>query len=374
MGYKYEALPAHAIYKKLTKANSIILAANTRINIGIVDGIFEAAKKMNTIVIFELAKSESDLEGGYTGLTPKDFAHNVKVAAEKANWPWFIIHGDHLTTKNPEKDVPYVKKLVKQQIESGFSSFAIDASFLFNESGKTTIEELARNVEVTTEIANFIKNNTDKSNPPGLEVEVGEIGKRDKESGLVVTTVDEATTFIDQLNKNEVYPNLLAIANGSTHGNIYDDSGKLIEQITIDIPRTIEIGKALEKFDVKIAQHGITGTPLELIATKFPKDVIQKGNVGTYWMNIAWDVLKVFEPQLFKTITEWTLSEAKERGETKPDAIIFGKNSKYAIKQYFDKIYAIDEDTQEALKAIAYSEALKFFRAFNSKNLVKFLK
>ena len=206
MGYKYEALPAFSIYKKLTKANSIILATNTRINIGIVDGIFEAAKKMNTVVIFELAKSESDLKGGYTGLTPKDFAHNVKLAAEKADWPWFILHGDHLTTKNPEKDVPYIKKLLKQQIDAGYSSFAIDASFLFNEKGKSTVDELAKNVEVTTDLANFIKDNTDSSNPPGLEVEVGEIGKRDEASGLVVTTVDEATTFIEQLNKNDVHP------------------------------------------------------------------------------------------------------------------------------------------------------------------------
>ncbi|NHI93257.1 MAG: class II fructose-bisphosphate aldolase [Candidatus Lokiarchaeota archaeon] len=374
MGYKHEAIPGFNAYKKLKKSNSIILAANTRINIGIIEGILEAAKKVNTIVIFELAKSESDLEGGYTGLTPKTFSHNVKVAAEKVNWPWFILHGDHLTIKNPEKDVPYIKNLLKQQIQSGYTSFAIDASFLFDTSGKTTIEELKKNIEVTTEIAKYIKDNTDSSNPPGLEVEVGEIGKKDKNSGLVITTIDEATTYIEQLNKNEIFPNLLAIANGSTHGNIYDESGKMIEQVSIDIPRTIEIGKALQKYDVKIAQHGITGTPLELIASRFPKEVIQKGNVGTYWMNIAWDVLKVFQPELFKNITEWTLSEAKNRGETKPDAILFGNNSKYAIKKFFSEIYAVDEETQEALKANAYSEALKFFRAFSSTNLVKLLK
>ncbi|MHA1784073.1 MAG: class II fructose-bisphosphate aldolase [Candidatus Helarchaeota archaeon] len=374
MGYEHEIVPAKDVYKKLSKSNSIILAANTRINIGIIDGILEAAKKVNTIVIFELAKSECDLEGGYTGLTPKDFANNVKNSAERVGWPWFILHGDHLTVKNPEKDVPYIKELLKQQISSGYSSFAIDASFLFDETGKTTSEELKKNIEVTTDLANFIKDTIDDSIQYGLEVEVGEIGKRDKKSGLVITSVDEAVTFIEELNKNEIHPNLLAIANGSSHGNIYDESGKLIEQISIDIPRTIEIGKALQKYNVRIAQHGITGTPLELIATHFPKDVILKGNVGTYWMNIAWDVLKVFQPDLFKDITDWTLSEAKKRGEAKPDTVIFGKNSKYAIKKFFKEIYAVDEETQEALKATAYSEALKFFRAFNSSNLVQFLK
>ncbi len=368
----FESVPAFNVYKKLMNKSSIILACNTRINIGVIDGIMKAAKKLNTIVIFELAKSECDLEGGYTGLTPKDFAKNVKIAAEKINWPWFILHGDHLTIKDPEKDVPYVKKLIKQQIDSGYTSFAIDGSFLFNVNGKNEIEELKKNIEVTTDIANFIKDNSDSSQLPGLEVEVGEIGKKDS-SGLVVTTVKEATTFIEQLNKNDIHPNLLAIANGSTHGNLYDKSGKVIEQISIDIPRTIEIGNAIKKFNVKIAQHGITGTPLELIATRFPKDILQKGNVGTYWMNIAWDVLKVFQPELFQKITDWTLKEGKKRDSKDPDAIIFGNKSKFAIKQFFNEIYAVDEDTQEGLSAIAYSEALKFLRAFNSHNLVKYL-
>ena len=40
----------------------------------------------------------------------------MKNSAERVGWPWFILHGDHLTVKNPEKDVPYIKELLKQQI------------------------------------------------------------------------------------------------------------------------------------------------------------------------------------------------------------------------------------------------------------------
>ncbi len=367
---KYEAIPGSEVYSALKDQSSIILACNPRINIGILDGLFEAAKKMNSVIILELAKSECNLSGGYTGLTPEMFAKNVKEAAERADWPWFIIHGDHLTMKKVPEDANEVKELILSQIKNGYSSFAIDASFLFNHEGKNAREELEKNIEFTTEIAHFIKSNM-KGKEFGLEVEVGEIGKKD-EHGLVLTTVDEAVTFINALKENDVHPNLLAIANGSSHGQIFDDAGNPIEQISINIPRTIEIAKAIDKFGVRIAQHGITGTPISLIATEFPKgNVLLKGNVGTYWMLIAWDVLKVFQPDLYKKIWDWVINFKQSKEKL---IQVFGKNSKYAIKQYFDNINAVDEDTQEALKAIAYSEGLKFLKAFNSKDTVKHLK
>jgi len=367
---KYKALAGSEVYSALKDQSSIILACNTRITIGVLDGIFKAAKKMNSMIIFELAKSECDLSGGYTGLTPEIFAKNVKEAAERVDWPWFILHGDHLTIKKSETDIKIVKDLILSQIKAGYTSFAIDASFLFNIDGKNTKDQLKENIEVTTEIAHFIKENS-KGMEFGLEVEVGEIGKKD-EHGMVITTVDEAVTFIQSLNENNVYPNLLAIANGSTHGQIFDNAGNPIEQVSIDIPRTINIAKAIDKYNVRIAQHGITGTPISLIATEFPKGkVLLKGNVGTYWMLIAWDVLKVFQPDLYKKIWDWVINY--EKTDMKHPEV-FGKFSKYAIKQFFDEIYAVDEDTQEALKAIGYSEALKFLKAFNSKNTVNLLK
>ncbi|MFQ6061574.1 MAG: hypothetical protein ACE5KT_01610 [Methanosarcinales archaeon] len=46
--------------------------------------------------------------------------------------------------------------------------------------------------------------------------------------------------------------------------------------------------------DLNIAQHGITSTPIELINTQFPKGDIIKGNVGTFWQNLVWDIIKVY--------------------------------------------------------------------------------
>lgn len=367
MSYEFNPLPGSTVYNALKDQPLIILAVNPRINIGVLDGIFEAAKKSNSVIIFELAKSESDLDGGYSGLTPSMFAKNVKKAAVEANYPWYILHADHLTVKSgtPE-DIASVKELIMTQIQEGFSSFAIDGSFLFNLNGKNEKEQLQKNIEVTTEIAHFIKDRM-KGREFGLEVEVGEIGKKN-EAGFVFTTVPEAKTFIQSLNENDVYPNLLAIANGSTHGNIYDEQGNVIEQISINIPQTIEIAKAIAPYNVRIAQHGITGTPLSLIEKHFPRGLILKGNVGTHWMNIVWETFEALEPNLYKKLWNWTINTFKAKNQGKPEKQIFSKNSKYAIKQHFDDIHAINEQTLEKLRERAYEEALQFFKAFNSQN------
>ena len=37
-----------------------------------------------------------------------------------------------------------------------------------------------------------------------------------------------------------------------------------------------------------------------------------------------------------------------------------------AIKEFYKEIYAVDEETNKAIRAMAYAESLVFFRAFSS--------
>ena len=365
---KFEPIPGNKMFEALYSTEGIIMAANTRIVPGIAIGIFRAAKRLRAAVIFELAKSESDLKGGYTGLTPQDFSNAVRSIAKDVGFAEWALHADHITVKKGTDDeIKEVKSLIEAQIAAGYTSFAIDASFLFDLNEPTVLGQLQRNIDVSTELANFIKELM-AEREFGLEVEVGEIGKKDKD-GLVLTTVAEATTFIAELHKRDVFPNVLAIANGSTHGNIYDEHGNVIEQVSINIERTVEIAKAIDPFKVRVAQHGITGTPLKFINTKFPKGLVLKGNVGTFWQNLAWEVFEIFEPELYDDIWNWTLSEyrdeAAKKGITKNDEI-FGKYSKFAIKEFKDRIYNVSEETKEALEAKAYADAMMFFKAFGA--------
>lgn len=165
-----------------------------------------------------------------------------------------------------------------------------------------------------------------------------------------------------------MYPQVLAIANGSVHGHVYDEYGNVIEQLSINIPQTMAVAKALRDNNLRvgIAQHGITGTPRELINLHFPKGDIIKGNVGTFWQDIVLNVLKVYEPELYKDIWNWTLENYREKNPGKKDLQIFDSNCKYAIKEFFNRIYSIDEDTAKAIDAMAYAESLIFFKAFSS--------
>ena len=54
---EFGPMPGNKMFEALHDEESIIMACNTRIVPGVVKGIFRAAKKLNTAVIFELAKS-----------------------------------------------------------------------------------------------------------------------------------------------------------------------------------------------------------------------------------------------------------------------------------------------------------------------------
>jgi len=359
-------IPGSTILKGISGRKAIIMAANIRIAT-VARGIFKAAKDTDSALFMELARSECDLSGGYTGFTPKTFSEKMNEAAKAAQCDIWALHADHISIKtgNPA-EIDGTKQLIDAQIAAGYTSFAIDASHLFNFEGKTVREELEKNIQATTDLALYI---TKRMNGKefGLEVEVGEIGRKDGH-GLILTRPEEAVEFIKALQENGVYPHVLAIANGSTHGHVYDDKGNVVEQLSIDIPQTQAVAKALRDnhLHVGIAQHGITGTPRDLINQHFPKGDIIKGNVGTFWQDVVFATLKVYEPALYKSIQEWTLGKYRPLNPGKTDTQIFDGNCKFAIKEFFKELYAVDGDTEQAIEAMAYAESLVFFKAFSS--------
>ncbi|WP_321508517.1 class II fructose-bisphosphate aldolase [uncultured Methanoregula sp.] len=345
---------------------AIVMAANVRIA-AVAKGIFQAAKDTDSAVIMELARSECDLKGGYTGMTPKDFSSKMNAAAQAVKFDVWALHADHITIKKGDAaEVEGTKQLIDAQVQAGYTSFAIDASHLFNFEGKTVREELEDNIRVTTELARYIKSRMN-NREFGLEVEVGEIGRKDT-GGLILTKPEEAVEYIRALNENNVFPHALAIANGSTHGHTYDALGNVVEQLSIDIPQTKAIAEALRKnkLHVGIAQHGITGTPRELINLHFPKGDIIKGNVGTFWQDVAFNTFKIYEPALYKEIQDWTLEKYRPLNPGKKDRQIFDGNCKMAIKEFYKQIYSVEEATEQAMVAMAYAESLLFFRAFGA--------
>lgn len=362
----YGPIPGSAILGGVSGQKTIVMAANPRIAM-VAQGIFQAAKDTDSAVFMELARSECDLKGGYTGLTPRDFSEKMNKAAKEVQFDVWALHADHITIKKgDEAEIEQTRQLIDAQIAAGYTSFAIDASHLFNFEGKTVRKELEQNIDVTTTLARYIEKQM-KGKKFGLEVEVGEIGRKDGQ-GLILTRPEEAVEFIKALNENGVYPHAIAIANGSTHGHTYDQNGNVVEQLSIDIAQTKAIAKALRdnNLHVGIAQHGITGTPRDLINLHFPKGDIIKGNVATFWQDVVYTNLKVYEPVLYKDIHAWTIEKYRAANPGKKDAQIFDGNCKFALKEFYKEIYSVEEDTKHAIQAMAYAESLVFFRAFGA--------
>lgn len=337
LGSKSKAclLNSHDIFNAIKDEKVIVMACNTRIK-HVIPGIMRAAEKSDSIVAFELAKSEGNLDGGYTGMTPELFFDTVIGYAEKIDFSKpFFIHGDHITTKNTSREeIESSKKLIEAELKAGYTSFAIDSSF----------NELEDNIWITSELAKPIV-----ELGLGLEVEVGEVKSAGQEA--VITTVGEAATFINGLSKNNIKPDLLAINNGSKHGNYLEG-----EKIFIDLGRTKEIFEAIKDKGVCIAQHGITGTPVHLVG-KFADCGIRKGNVGTEWQNIAH---KGLPKDLMEQMRKWS-------GDNKKDI-------KFATKVFVKEINSIPEKDQKAIEEKAFQTACEFIQAFRAEKLASKLK
>ncbi|MEO0280841.1 MAG: class II fructose-bisphosphate aldolase [candidate division WOR-3 bacterium] len=322
------------MFSKIKDIPVIIMACNIRIK-HVVPGIMKASEELNSIMGFELAKSEGDLSGGYTGQTPEDFVNMILDYADKYKYSMpFFIHADHITVKDTsEKSVEGAKKLIDAQIKAGFTSFAIDASF----------NEIPDNIKITTYLAKQII-----ENGFGLETEVGEVKSTGQEAEI--TTVEEAVEYIEGLLKNNVFPQLLAINNGSKHGNY-----KPGEEVHIDLKRTLDIYNAIKKHNVCIAQHGITGTPLNIIG-QFADCGIRKGNVGTEWQNIAHRNLP---PDLMNKMKNWAENN--------------GKDIKFATKEFKNEIDSIPSEYSQKIMDEAYLKAKEFILAFRSKDSANLL-
>jgi len=328
-------LNSHDIFRAIREEKVIIMACNTRIK-HVIPGIMKAAEELDAIVAFELAKSEGDFTGGYTGMTPDIFFDTIIGYAEIVGFSKpFFIHGDHTTTKDTsQKEFESSKKQIEAELKAGYTSIAIDSSF----------NELEDNIRITSQLAQPIV-----ELGLGLEVEVGEVKSTGQEA--VITTVEEATTFINGLLKNKIKPDLLAINNGSKHGNYLEG-----EKIFIDLDRTKEIYDVIKDEGVCIAQHGITGTPMHLVG-KFADCGIRKGNVGTEWQNIAH---KGLPEDLMEQMKKWAADNKKD--------------IKFATKVFVKDINSISEKYQKAIEQEAFQTAGEFIRAFRAEKLASNLK
>ncbi|MBW1784654.1 MAG: class II fructose-bisphosphate aldolase, partial [Deltaproteobacteria bacterium] len=112
----------------------------------------------------------------------------------------------------------------------------------------------------------------------GYETEVGEIKGKE---GL--STAKEALFLIQGLNAHDIFPDWIALNNGTTHGIEASDAG-------IQVPLTVEIHNALAKYGISGAQHGTSGNSSERLRDIAQQTRTTKANVATALQMITWGV------------------------------------------------------------------------------------
>jgi len=244
----------------IAKGKAIALAANGR-NQFVIRGALLAAQRANAAVIIEIAKSEGGTKA-YCAVNYWNMAVLVDTMCNELGITIPVaIHADHYGIRN-EKDLAAAKIEIPTMFEAGLTSIAIDASHLPDD------KNLLTNITITPFIPKWA----------GYETEVGEIKGAE---GL--STVEEAVFLIQGLNAHSLFPDWIALNNGTTHGIEEKDSG-------IQIQLTTDIHKALEKYKVSGAQHGTSGNSSERLRQIANKTHTTKANVATALQMISWGV------------------------------------------------------------------------------------
>jgi fructose-bisphosphate aldolase class II len=242
------------------KGKAMTIAANGR-NRFAVRGALSAAQRANAAIIIEIAKSE----GGANAYCAVNFWNLAAIVDDICNELDLTIpvaiHADHYSIKG-DKDVETGKVEIPSMFDAGITSVAIDASHLPDD------QNLLANIELHPFLPQWA----------GYETEVGEIKGKE---GL--STVEEALFLIQGLNAHGIFPDWIALNNGTTHGIEASDQG-------IQVPLTREIHNALAKYKVSGAQHGTSGNNSERLRRIASETATTKANVATALQMITWGV------------------------------------------------------------------------------------
>jgi len=242
----------------MAKGKAMTIAANGR-NYFVIRGALTAAQRANSAIIIEIAKSE----GGASAYCAVNYWNIARLVDDLCNEMGITIpvaiHADHYGIKS-DQDVEAAKIEIPTMFDAGITSIAVDASHL------PDARNLLANIALNPVIPQWA----------GLETEVGEIKGKE---GL--STVEEALFLIQGLNANNIFPDWIALNNGTTHGIEASDQG-------IQVELTAEIHESLAPYHVSGAQHGTSGNSSERLRAIASQTRTTKANVATALQMISW--------------------------------------------------------------------------------------
>ena len=240
------------------KGKAMTMAANGRSSF-VIRGALNAAQRANAALIIEIAKSEGGA-GAYCAVNYWNIARQVDAYCNECGITIPVaVHADHYGIKS-DKDVAVAKVEIPSMFDAGITSIAIDASHLPDD------ENLLASLALAPYVPQWA----------GLETEVGEIKGK-----LGLSTEAEAMFLIQGLNAHGIFPDWIALNNGTTHGIEASDQG-------IQVALTANIHAALAPYNVSGAQHGTSGNSSDRLREIASKTRTTKANVATALQMISW--------------------------------------------------------------------------------------
>ncbi len=242
----------------LKKGGCMTIAANGR-NSFVLRGALAAAQRANAAIIIEIARSEGGTSA-YCAINLWNIATHVDaIMNELAITVPVAIHADHFGIKS-DADIEPAKTVIPSLFDAGITSIAIDASHMPDD----------RNLLANIALSPFVPQWA------GLETEVGEIKGK-----LGLSTPQEALFLIQGLNAHEIYPDWIALNNGTTHGIEASDAG-------INVELTTRIHDVLAPYQISGAQHGTSGNNSDRLRDIAAMTRTTKANVATALQMISW--------------------------------------------------------------------------------------
>ncbi len=287
--------------------------------------------------IFEIARSEI----GYTRQRPLEYSAVILSAAVREGYrgPVFL-QGDHFQIvkrnfeKDPDGEINYLKKLIREAIEAEFYNIDIDSSTLVDLSRDDISEQQRPNFEYTAILAEHIRS----LEPEGVSISIGgEIG----EIGHKNSTPEELRAFLDGFNrvfkaKDKGVPkksekflgysdglSKISVQTGTSHGGIVLPDGSL-KQVSIDF-ETLKNLSEIARREYGLAgavQHGASTLPEDAF-DMFPQVGTAEIHLATGFQNILYESKHLpssFREEVYEYLKKEFLSEKKE-GETEEQFI-----------------------------------------------------
>ncbi|HKK00402.1 MAG TPA: class II fructose-bisphosphate aldolase [Desulfotignum sp.] len=337
----------------LKKGGCMTIAANGR-NAFVIRGALRAAQRANAAIIVEIARSEGGKDA-YCAVNLWNIARQTDAYMNELGITIPVaIHADHFGIKKPE-DIDSAKIEIPSLFDAGITSIAIDASHMPDD------QNLLANIELFPFVPDWA----------GLETEVGEIKGK-----LGLSTAQEALFLIQGLNSRGIFPDWIALNNGTTHGIEQSDAG-------INVQLTAQIHDALTPYKVSGAQHGTSGNSSERLREIAAKTRTTKANVATALQMISWGVevndygnaildsdgnfIKQPDKGVDENVWEQMLAYAKSHSLT-------GGNFKKLNAPFENRLLAqsanIRNRMAEGVEAFVYSLLTKVFNAADTADIV----